>query len=169
MFTNYSSYRLHLELGIVCGRLRYTLCVQCKAPKTDVPVCWGGSLLHDRDITGDAVNETTVWTRFSGRTDPLTHGRTDPITEYLLHRTFFGGDGMKGKPHSDAKNRTRRTAVCVEWWCALYADWRSASRSLSLRYLRSCLLTNRSSSFEMTDKLEIGRYDLTSAASSITT
>jgi len=50
-------------------------------------------------------------------------------------------------------------------WCTLKADWRSGRRSFSLRYLRSCLLTTRSSSCQITDKLEIGWYDLGSAES----
>jgi len=39
------------------------------------------------------------------------------------------------------------------------------SRSLSLKYLRSFLLTSLSSSFEMTDRLEISLNDLGSARS----
>ena len=60
--------------------------------------------------------------------------------------------------------RTVSTAVSVEW-LTLYADWRSGSRSLSLRYFTSCFETTRSSNLKITDKFEIGRYDLTSAGS----
>ena len=64
-------------------------------------------------------------------------------------------------PESSAdkmSDRTLRMAVSVEW-CALYADWMWGSRSLSLEYLRSCLLTSRSSSLEMTDRLDTGLND----------
>jgi len=54
---------------------------------------------------------------------------------------------------------TLRTAVSVDC-IALYADWRSGSKSLSLRYFTSCELTSRSSSLETTDRFEIDRIEV---------
>ena len=59
---------------------------------------------------------------------------------------------------SRMSERTLRTAVSVEWWTR-YADCRRGRRSALARYSYSCRKTSRSSSFDSTDKLDIGRYD----------
>ena len=56
------------------------------------------------------------------------------------------------------------TAVSVEW-SAGYASWRTGSSPDDDKYYTSCLATKRSSNFDITEKLEPGLYDRTSAGS----
>jgi len=53
-------------------------------------------------------------------------------------------------------DQTRCIAVSVEWYLR-YADWKRGSRSFSARYWCNWLVTTRSTTFEMNDRLDTGR------------
>jgi len=61
-------------------------------------------------------------------------------------------------------DNTLSTAVSDEW-SVLYADWSRGSKADFSKYAMSCFAAILSSSFDATDRLDIGLYDLTSPVS----
>ena len=89
------------------------------------------------------------WSMLSKAADRSSKARTDRLPESNANKM---------------SETTLSTAVSVEWF-DLYADCKVGSKFVSLRYANSCLQTSRSSNFEITERFEIGRYDLTSVGS----
>jgi hypothetical protein len=99
------------------------------------------------DVRKDGSN--VPWSMLSKASDRTSKVRTDRLPESNANKM---------------SETTLSTAVSVEWF-DLYADCKVSSRFVSWRYASSCLQTSRSSNFEITERFEIGRYDLTSVGS----